>query len=171
MMVVIGIIAILGAVAIPGFKKIYSDFKIRETYALIDDALSEEISFYLIRNEWSQTVSWNGFEERTFPFLSQRLRKFINGTLVYLKRKGYKLPELYKGLYLFPKVDISLRSGCFSISKENYEGSEIVERVWYLENLLERYRKKGCSAWHDSRVWIVLPGGLGSSGNMPEWFR
>ena len=51
MMVVIGIIAILGAVVVPGFKKAYSDFKIMETLYFINTAMSAQRSFYLVFNE------------------------------------------------------------------------------------------------------------------------
>ena len=71
MMVVIGVIAILGAVVVPGFKKIYSDFKVMETFYFINTAMSAQRAFYLVRNEVPfeyNTGNSGEFEERMLPF-------------------------------------------------------------------------------------------------------
>ena len=52
MMVVIGIIAIITLWAVPGIRKAYEDFKIKETLSHIDTFISSFRSFYLIKNEF-----------------------------------------------------------------------------------------------------------------------
>ena len=171
MMVVIGIIAILGAVVVPGFKKIYSDFKIRETYNLIDDILSSQLSFYLTHNEWPLSTNWNHIEARYLPFLSQQFRKFVDtGTFVYYKpsnpgnrnpkRKSHLIYYLYKGIYLCPNLDNIIYGGHFMVPRYYRSCIPIADKVHYLDDLCERYRKKGCDAYlEDGNLWILLPGG------------
>ena len=52
MMVVISLIAIVGAWAIPGLKKAYDSFKITETFDHLDTFRSSFRAFYLIMNEF-----------------------------------------------------------------------------------------------------------------------
>ena len=54
MMVVIGIIAIITLWAVPGIKKAYEDFKIKETLSHVDTFVSSFRSFYLIKNEFPE---------------------------------------------------------------------------------------------------------------------
>ena len=51
MMVVIGIIAILSSFVVPGIKKAYDDFKLRQTYDNINIVMQAMRSYYLIFNE------------------------------------------------------------------------------------------------------------------------
>ena len=106
MMVVIGIIAILGAVVVPGFKKIYSDFKIMETRHMLDSILSAMRSFYLIRSEQTWTVSHSTIEDRLLPFLSGEWLEVKSHFYKILDYK-YHHPALYdtkpvKRFYLIP---------------------------------------------------------------------
>ena len=75
MMVVIGIIAILGVMVVPGIKKAYGDFKIRETYDRIDSVISSMRSFYLVFNEPPSADFYlnTHADPRLAPFLSARL--------------------------------------------------------------------------------------------------
>ena len=59
MMVVIGLIAIVGAWAIPGLKKAYEDFKFAETFDHLDTFRSSFTAFYLINNEFPEDSSRN----------------------------------------------------------------------------------------------------------------
>ena len=52
MMVVIGIIAIITQWAVPGIKKAYEDFKVKETYSHIDTFITSFRSYYLVRSEF-----------------------------------------------------------------------------------------------------------------------
>ena len=52
MMVVIGLIAVVGAWAIPGLKKAYDSFKFAETFDHLDTFRSSFTAFYLIKNEF-----------------------------------------------------------------------------------------------------------------------
>ena len=160
MMVVIGIIAILGAVAIPGFKKIYSDFKIKETYAFIDDLFSFQISSYLVYNEWPIGANWDSIGVKQLPFLSQRVKKLLDlDNIDYYESNGiyrYRSSGLYRGLYLFPNDRSTAYAGHVRFTIED----SLIENVYYLDDLLERYRRKGCVVTRTSSyIFVKLPGG------------
>ena len=60
MMVVIGLIAIVGAWAIPGLKKAYDSFKIAETFDHLDTFRSSFRAYYLIMNEFPEDGARSG---------------------------------------------------------------------------------------------------------------
>ena len=177
MMVVIGIIAILGAVVVPGFKKAYSEFKINETYALLDSLSSSMRSYYLIYNE-SHGVNgcpWGNVEDRLLPLLAPPLKKFAvyrYGTPSY----GYMWWKfnLYKGLYLVYK-DKEVRTefswkdnGRFFCLYNVNDGDRVFDRLYYLDDLVERYQKKGYNVSRSSaRIEIFSPEGT----DYIKWFR
>ena len=164
MMVVIGIIAILGAVVVPGFKKAYSEFKINETYALLDSLFSSLRSYYLIYNEQHGISGgpWGAIDERLLPFLTPTLRKFAPQ---YIQTNyGYRwwTFRLDKGLYLFYKgteVYTLFVRKYFCFDKERL-GDRVIDRLYYLDDLLKRYQKKGYNAYTNSSSVYVRP---------PEW--
>ena len=59
MMVVIGLIAIIGAWAVPGLKKAYEGFKFAETFDHLDTFRSSFRAYYLIMNEFPSDSSRN----------------------------------------------------------------------------------------------------------------
>ena len=158
MMVVIGIIAILGAVIVPGFKKIYSDFRMMETYNMLDSILSSMRSFYLIRNEQTWTIYYSKIEERLFPFLSGEWLEVKNhfwgisnyGThpklydTKYVKR-FYKIPDSYN-----PWYSTDGHKFCFRFYYKNGEPP------YYLDDLIERYRERGYKVYHNGYDMINI---------------
>ena len=139
MMVVIGIIAILGAVVVPGFKKIYGDFRIKKTCWMIDVVLSAERSFYLIFNEGPKILSSNHADKRTVSVFPSGWIDTRPSTTAYGgKPAGYYyrgISATYsKGAYLFVTL-----AGC---------GSKDVmidcnKKPYYYDDLMDRYERMG----------------------------
>ena len=57
MMVVIGLIALITGWAVPGIKKAYEDFRIKETLSHIDTYISSSRSYYLIKSEFVEDAT------------------------------------------------------------------------------------------------------------------
>lgn len=178
MMVAIGIIAILGAVIVPGVKKAYSDFKIKETYALLDTLFSAERSFYLICNEVHGYPSgpWGSVQEEILPFFPPQLMKFVrnfSGSTSHGHR--WRRFDLYKGLYLVytgKEVYTHFASGvAFHINPDRVglTDEDFASRVYYMDDLVNRYKNKGYDVQYDGREYnFRLPEHIGSE---TRWFR
>ena len=169
MMVVIGIIAILGAVVVPGFKKAYSDFKIMQTYSKIDSVISGIRSFYLILNEQPKIQEWGTY------WVEVRMTPFLPGGWINPEDKvptndpegrygGLRFYEdKYPRLYLFkPTV---FHFGNFRL---RFWGDDA---PYYCNDLVERYKQKGCSVtsahngyYHIVNIYLPEKHGFG-------WFR
>ena len=97
----IGIIAILSAVVVPGIKKVYGDFKIRETYDKLNVAMSGMRSFYLIYNEPPDLFNGPSRSEiRLDPFLPT---SWVNPSWYVLQYQGKKYRGYNNQFYLFDK--------------------------------------------------------------------
>ena len=178
-MVVIGIIAILGAVVVPGFKKAYDDFKIRETYALLDSFFSTVRSYYLIHNEFHgmKGMTW-GYSEDGFMILSSpSVRKFFSEG-EYRSRYATRKFYFRKGLYLFP--DKYKGQSYEGQSFHNYGGGLFLYTpcdVYYMHELVERYRGRGYfvrEATESVNLAICLPEAQGITSSIyaiPKWFQ
>ena len=170
MMVVIGIIAILSSFIVPGFKKAYDDFKIRETYAFIDDMFSFQISSYLIYSEWPMGANDDAIPVAQLPFLSQQIKKFfnLNSTDYYQKICRYRSSGLYKSFYLFPNNRFIAYAGHVRLC----DRPKIIEDVYYFDDLLERYRRKGCKVYQpEYYVFLTLPGGSYGTGDYENYLQ
>ena len=143
-MVVIGIIAILGLIVTPGIKKIYGDFKIKETYSFIDTIFSVQRSFYLISNERPNENIGPGFD-RADP----RLEPFLPPGWLINKSKnsvsmGYQGPEVCElkiygtSLYLINNICVgNLEIGLY------YNDTRVNGTIpYYLNDLCDRYIQK-----------------------------
>ena len=135
MMVVIGIVAILSAFVVPGIKKAYGDYKIRETYDCADTIQSAMLSFYLIFSE-TASGTWSSAEEfidvRAVPFLPA---KWLNTS----RRQRYDAYDCCKlqvrnFLYLFKYLRVSGLAVWFYFKKD--------ERPYYSDDLIDRYSRK-----------------------------
>ena len=175
-MVVIGIIAILGAVVVPGFKKIYSDFKINETYTLLDSIFSSMRSYYLIFNEKHAPIDgtpWYAIDERLISLLSPLLKKFVGkfDKVSFGYNWYYFTP--YRGFYLFYQgktIQNTFVLGRFRLNKEyNGNGDMVIERLYYWNDLLERYQNKGYTTYENGFAFYIYP----PEYTEPEvtWFR
>ena len=139
-MVVIGIIAILGAVIVPGFKKAYDDFKIRETYHNIDIVLSAIRSYCLVCSEQEIKRGFRGLhgDKKAVPFFPSSCvdaSQYTGTSLAYPSEycKGWLL-----SFYLFGEVLV--QTGEFGNSiRLGYR-----TRPYYCDDLINRYRQMGC---------------------------
>ena len=171
-MVVIGIIAILSAFVVPGIKKAYSDFKIRETCDLLDTLASAKRSYYLIYNEQHGVPNGphSNINEELLPFLSPQLMKFVD------KYKGderwghkWRTFYLYKHLYLFyqrKQIYLHFIRQVVVFEPEWYGDSTFFDRVYYLDDMLKWFCKRGYRAKKSGNcAWISLPEDSGE-----DWF-
>ena len=101
MMVVIGIIAILGAVVVPGFKKAYSDYKMMDTINKVDTLASAMRSCYLVFNKTIRQDSSG------FAFVDPRMLVFVQGGGG--KETDNRYGHLYRRL-LFPQMTLTFWS-------------------------------------------------------------
>ena len=150
MMVVIGIIAILSSFVVPGFKKAYDDFKLRESLDYIDTTMSALRSFYLIHNEGS-LQSYSGtrvMEKRLLSFLPSNWRY-----MPYPYHEVHNSPILYADFY-YPPPFAKLYKGdasVFDIWDLVLNLTAVSEKYEYLEDLTKMCKQKGYG-WQ-SRVY------------------
>ena len=156
MMVVIGIIAILGAVVVPGVKKAYGDFMVKEFCYLIDRMVSACRSFYLVFNELPAS------DGSTYEYVKDvRFKPFILGGL------GYK--AILHGSSIYYEL-------CVWRSTRSYHymriGSSGRERPYYWDDFENVCRQKGYTvefdytngAWYWDKVHLPLQYDV-------KWFR
>ena len=144
-MVVIGVIAILGAVVVPGFKKIYSDFKVMETFYFINTAMSAQRAFYLVRNEVPfeyNTGNSGEFEERMLPFLPQgwATNTTFSNTSSTIPSTGHSIRFYKLAPYIKPYETCS--GGVFNIGHLSITIWERVD-IEYAEKLSNMCKQKG----------------------------
>jgi prepilin-type N-terminal cleavage/methylation domain-containing protein len=73
------IVAILAAIAIPGFRKVTEDFRLNATLEDTLDIMKACRVYYLIFNEFLPDTSTNGIPNRLRPFLPYHLIKTATG--------------------------------------------------------------------------------------------
>ena len=139
MMVVIGLIALITGWVVPGIKKAYEDFKIKETLSHIDTYISSSRSYYLVKSEF--------IEDETPDYLRPKAAIFFpsyyhDRTLYYNRYHMNVKP--YKG----DKYDIDgwvhSGTGRFMITVYNSDLDTLIALFrekypgWYIRKLSDR---------------------------------
>ena len=177
-MVVIGIIAILGAIAVPGFKKVYVDFKIMEAYDTINTMLSAIRSYYLIYSDQPNPGRDNVVEDRMLPLLSGE----------WVKKPDYPVTtswgkKVHSTQPAKEKLNLFLNTTRYGYSIYGYAGMLLVfyydksKHHYYWDVLGGMLRKRGFSMhkyeYSDKYHMYIQafrdPRGMG--GADPNWFR
>ena len=142
MMVVIGIIAILGAVVIPGFRSLYRMYKTYEVYHQADTLFRTLLAYYIVMNEDSGSTPhiMNGMEncilKRFTPFLPSnsfdpQKEVSVSGTQ---RQLAWKSPDKTAGWRFI---------GCraFCIVKKRISGG--YSTIYWWDDFVKRYSKLG----------------------------
>ena len=140
-MVVVGIIAILGAVVVPGFKKIYGDFKIMETSGKIDRVLSAIRSAYLIYNEGLDFCGTSYADKRCIPFLPAG---YVNSAIDQQSRNDRPIGFYCKGLTTFSQKLYLLTGFCiYRSGGGNCLCLDRHTKPYYFDDLMDRLERMG----------------------------
>ena len=141
MMVVIGIIAILSSVAIPGLRTLYRTYKTYEAYDQADTLIRTLTAYNLIMNTDYRSAPMNykqALLEQFTPFLPSNSfdpTKYVPQT-TNVRSLNWKIPDETNGW-----MSIGYRSFCLA---QKYISGEYVTPYWW-DGFVKRYTKQGCT--------------------------
>ena len=173
-MVVVGIIAILGAIAVPGFKKIYGDFMAMRAYDTVNTLLSAMRSFYLIYNEGPEAYSDNIIEGRMIPLLSGKWVSNLTFYRTYNGREQYRADPAREILRSFSGISANLVYRILGYQHNFFIAYfDKTKRHYYWDILGDMFKKKGYRVYEVEQsdrgyVYFKLPE---NTPNDVVWFR
>ena len=167
MMVVIGIIAILSAVVAPGVKKIYSDYKMRDTIDKIDTLASAMRSCYLVFNETLQC------DEGGYGYVDPRMLPFVPGGGD--ETEIHNWGNIYKRMY-FPEMELSLFNAWYAVGDFYFWIFTGGGKPLGYDEFLRKLAKKGYITMEENEyLFIHLPERKNYTGHQlspyTKWFQ
>jgi hypothetical protein len=150
-------VAILSAIAIPGFRKATEDFRLNSTLEDTLDIMKVCRAYYLIFNEWPPDV-WDDIPDKLCPFVPNHLIDPNRGQSNHLHRWSHRPLGKAACNYDLDCISNSMGVSLMGISPGTADWNKCYNK--FKSCLGERYITD--SPWHN-RMFCVLPESTGSA--------